>query len=113
MQEPCGDSRPRLSGGAKLRYGAQRGEAVDVGKKPEACTNYVGTAAPGCPAEQSSAEFMVVVNKLGGPAATKKKSDFQSGNLSAGGNWRATLARTAGGGCPHMAIPKSGMLLLG
>src|SRR5579863_10446820 len=76
MQKPCGDSRPRLSRGAKLRYGAQRGEAVDVGKKPEACTNYVGTAAPGCPAEQSSAEFMVVVNKLGGPAATKKNSDL-------------------------------------
>jgi hypothetical protein len=73
-EEPCGDSRRRLSGGAKLcslfsapvrhfqRTSMEDGRPARLGSStgvlpnsPPATLNHVGTAALGCPMERSSA----------------------------------------------------------
>ncbi len=50
-----------------------------------AATNHVGTAAPGCPAERSSADFVAPQHPC-----------------------RAALDWTAGGGCPHAILAAAG-----
>src|SRR5579872_2818128 len=58
QQKLCGDSRPRLSGGANLRCSSVLTLLVILSEAKDLCScskSYVGTAALGCPAERISA----------------------------------------------------------
>src|ERR1700716_1950150 len=68
--------------------------------------SYVGTAAPGCPAERSSAVLKSSRKSEAACLADSFKLSFDSrlGNHGEGKNRRVSLARTAEGGCPHMSI---------
>src|SRR5580700_8195929 len=68
-------------------------------RNTETRNNHVGTAALGCPEERSSAGSQIpqmISTRL------SQKSNARLG-LESRSTWRAVLARTAEGGCPHIA----------
>jgi hypothetical protein len=66
----------------------------------------VGTAAPGCPAERSSAAFPRIVPDVDASDVSQMISlngDFRLGSVQAKLG-ELSLARTAEGGCPYMVV---------
>ncbi len=69
-------------------------------------TSHVGTAAPGCPAERSSASSILCSDEL-------RRCDEHHARRIEGEaikeNWPATPARTAEGGCPYVGNANLGI----
>jgi hypothetical protein len=114
-----GDSRPRLSGGAKLRILESYRMRLSMGGLVSRLNvktisnretvwdqnSHVGTAALGCPAERSSAGWDCCRVSL--PTAGLFRWIAGRSNRTIHvmrKNRRVALARTAEGGCPHVVI---------